>query len=191
MKKILHKDAYNNTLLWWTFTLYIVILIWVIMFKANIFHLIDQMSYIKDLPLSERISTRYLIPCYSIFESIRYNNHFNFRGHFYNVIAFVPLGIFLQHFIRKKTYLTSGIIILASTLIFEFTQLFSGIGCFDTTDILTNALGGILGMLLYKHVLSKAIKTSVNLASFITNIIITPLAMYAIVNTILHFDVYL
>lgn len=70
----------------------------------------------------------------------------------YNIILFLPLGLFAYLVIRKKEILKS---IVATTLLgafcslmIEFAQLLTGRGMFELTDILTNTVGSLLGAIL-------------------------------------------
>lgn len=70
----------------------------------------------------------------------------------YNILLFVPLGLFAYLVIRKRDILKS---IVATTLLgtfcslmIEFAQLLTGRGMFELTDILTNTVGSLLGAVL-------------------------------------------
>ncbi len=70
----------------------------------------------------------------------------------YNILLFVPLGLFAYLVIRKREILKS---IVATTLLgtfcslmIEFAQLLTGRGMFELTDILTNTVGSLLGAVL-------------------------------------------
>lgn len=70
----------------------------------------------------------------------------------YNIILFLPLGLFAYLVIRKREIFKS---IVATTLLgtfcslmIEFAQLLTGRGMFELTDILTNTIGSLLGAIL-------------------------------------------
>lgn len=67
-----------------------------------------------------------------------------------NVLAFIPLGLFLPVFTNKKkkglfTFL-SGLLLI---LMIEFLQFFSRVGCYDVDDIILNMTGILIGYLCY------------------------------------------
>ncbi|MDR0950628.1 MAG: VanZ family protein [Candidatus Ancillula sp.] len=74
----------------------------------------------------------------------------------FNIVFFIPMGIFLRNFFALK-FRSSLVIIILSTCFIEITQLtavFHLFPCmyrtFDVDDLLNNTLGGCLGFLLAK-----------------------------------------
>ena len=69
----------------------------------------------------------------------------------FNVLLFVPFGMLTYPEIRKKTWvkgvLLSTIIGAAFSLFIECTQLITGRGMFEATDLLTNTTGSFIGAL--------------------------------------------
>ncbi|MBE5990482.1 MAG: VanZ family protein [Paenibacillaceae bacterium] len=72
------------------------------------------------------------------------------RELFLNIIMMVPFGI-LVPFIYKKNFLLTIKYTLGVSLIIEVFQIFSygGLRSFDTTDLISNTIGGIVGYFLY------------------------------------------
>lgn len=72
------------------------------------------------------------------------------REFFLNIIMMIPFGI-LVPFIYKKNFFSTIKYTLGFSLIIEVFQIFSysGLRSFDTTDLISNTLGGIVGCLLY------------------------------------------
>ncbi|WP_017812537.1 MULTISPECIES: VanZ family protein [Paenibacillus] len=68
-----------------------------------------------------------------------------------NVLAFVPLGMFIPLLMRHPVW--SGILVLPISLllslIYEGTQLLTGMGIFDVDDLMLNTAGGIIGYVLF------------------------------------------
>ncbi|MPM62191.1 hypothetical protein SDC9_109057 [bioreactor metagenome] len=62
----------------------------------------------------------------------------------------IPLGILIP-FIYKKNFLKTLCDVFYFSLIIEFFQLFSngGLRSFDTTDLISNTLGGIIGFMIF------------------------------------------
>lgn len=72
-----------------------------------------------------------------------------------NVIAFIPLGMFIPMLMGNK--LLSGANVFLSSLLlslgYEVTQLLTGMGIFDVDDLMLNTLGGVIGYILFTMVL--------------------------------------
>lgn len=67
-----------------------------------------------------------------------------------NIIGFVPLGILFPLLFSglRKVWKTVPAVFMIS-LLFETTQLYTGLGVFDVDDLLLNTIGGLAGYLLY------------------------------------------
>ena len=67
-----------------------------------------------------------------------------------NIVAFAPFGFFLPMLCRAGRNVFGCVILSALfSLAVEVVQLFSKVGAFDVDDILLNALGGLVGFLIY------------------------------------------
>ncbi len=67
-----------------------------------------------------------------------------------NIIGFVPLGILLPAlFISFRSIWKIALVSFFISLLFETTQLLTGLGAFDVDDIILNTAGGIVGYILY------------------------------------------
>ncbi len=67
-----------------------------------------------------------------------------------NILLFVPYGFCLAwRFGGRKRWLINISIGLLTTLAVEYTQLLTGRGVFQIDDLLTNALGCVLGLVCY------------------------------------------
>ena len=71
--------------------------------------------------------------------------YFNVIG---NIIIFIPFGYFISTYIKPKKILPILIVSLISSTTVEFVQLCIG-RSFDVDDILLNAIGAIIGFLIY------------------------------------------
>lgn len=63
----------------------------------------------------------------------------------FNIILFIPLGILFRCRMQSKTCMK---IIFFLSLGIEVTQLITGRGIFEVSDIIDNCLGGILGIVI-------------------------------------------
>ena len=67
-----------------------------------------------------------------------------------NVLLFVPYGYCLGwRFGKQNKWLVNVLFCLLTTLTVEYTQLLTGRGVFQIDDILTNAIGGALGLIVF------------------------------------------
>ncbi len=71
--------------------------------------------------------------------------YFNVIG---NIIIFIPFGYFISSYIKPKKILPILIVSLISSTTVEFVQICIG-RSFDVDDILLNAVGAIIGFLIY------------------------------------------
>jgi glycopeptide antibiotics resistance protein len=85
-----------------------------------------------------------------LFSSDRVSAEYSYKNIGGNIIGFIPLGILLPiqlPFFRKFGWLIGAVFLLS--LLFELTQLMTGIGAFDVDDLILNTTGGIIGFILY------------------------------------------
>ena len=156
MKKKLEKIIVKIS-----FIMYILLLIWIIVFKFRLD--ITSLKYIRSINL---------IP----FKNNGFVN--GIREPMLNLLLFIPLGMYLKYFGKKYNFLNSGIIILTS-FIFEVLEFILHIGVSDITDIIMNILGGLVGMFLMDIVLFKVTKKGTILDKLIEYILIfIPVLMF-------------
>jgi glycopeptide antibiotics resistance protein len=65
-----------------------------------------------------------------------------------NVIMFIPYGFFVSKYASGKKFILNIFLVFLASLSIECTQLAIG-RVFDVDDILLNAVGGLLGYLVY------------------------------------------
>lgn len=133
----------DTKLTWLLFAVYILLLTWIIVFK---------MAFsAQDLPEIRNIN---LIP---LGESVIVNNELDIQELLYNMIAFVPVGIYLS-MLTKWSFLKRAATIAAISLVYELLQYLLAIGASDITDLINNTLGGVIGIGLY-HLMLKLART--------------------------------
>ena len=120
MKKV------QRTLVPVMFILYLLALIWVIVFKAN-----------RDLLIYGGEPE---------FRQISFYLYFNGKETLLNIAAFVPAGLFLMLLPRQGKILPAYVGSFLLSLAFEVVQYILMLGTSDLTDLLTNTLGGIVGV---------------------------------------------
>ena len=112
------------------FILYILLLIWIIVFKFRL-----NISSIKSIRSINLLPFKTNTLVNGIKETI------------INFLLFIPFGMYLKYFFKNHTFLNIGIIILTS-FIFEVLQYVLHIGVSDITDIIMNTFGGLIGIIL-------------------------------------------
>ncbi|WP_276353679.1 VanZ family protein [Cohnella caldifontis] len=98
-----------------------------------------------------------LIPFHSISEYISGNTanlkRFASANVVGNILVFIPLGVYLSLFKSKSRSMMNLLFLFMVSLFIEIIQGLLGIGAADIDDIILNALGGWIGILVYKSLL--------------------------------------
>lgn len=117
--------------------LYLIIVLWLVLFKLSL-----------DLTPILEYQTRSInfIPFVSLTTA---NDHGILREILYNLAAFIPFGLLLSVNFKKANIWHKLAYILTFSLVIESIQFIFAIGASDVTDILSNTLGGIFGLILY------------------------------------------
>jgi glycopeptide antibiotics resistance protein len=113
--------------------LYSLVLLWLVLFKLSL-----------DIRAVLRIHMRSLnlIP----FAGFPHGS----SGMIENIIIFIPLGILLSVNFKRTNLWQKLVYVLLLSLAVEVTQYALAIGITDVTDVITNTLGGFLGLMLYR-----------------------------------------
>jgi glycopeptide antibiotics resistance protein len=114
---------------------YLIALTWIIVFKM-------QFSF-QGLPDFREIN---LIPFAG---SANVNNQIDFNEIIYNVLAFIPFGIYISMLKPNWSFLKKIAVIAGVSLLFEVLQFSFAIGASDITDFIGNTLGGMIGVGVY------------------------------------------
>lgn len=89
-----------------------------------------------------------------------------------NVIVFVPLGIYTGILFAHWRFGKSLLFFFLTSFCVEGLQYVLALGAFDSTDLLNNTLGGIIGLLLYEAV-ERAFNSSAKAQKFVNAIAAT------------------
>lgn len=118
------------------FIFYLVLLCWLVLFKlATNIEAISSIRNINLIPFAD---------------SVIVNGKLYLKEIIYNILAFVPLGVYLS-IIKKDSSLFKKIIIsFGLSFLFETVQYIFAIGGSDITDLIGNILGAFLGIGFYK-----------------------------------------
>lgn len=138
------------------FAIYVIALIGIILIKPPFYS--EPVAEIREINL---------LPFPDAFD----DNHRLFsRDVIYNIFAFIPLGIYICSLKLEWSFAKKIIPIAALTLAFEIMQYIFALGRSDITDIITNMLGGILGIgicAIFFKIFKKRTTTIVNILSLI------------------------
>ena len=141
---------------------YLVGLTWIIVFKMQFTNV--------NLPELRNIN---LIPFGG---SLVVNGEMNFSEIINNALAFIPFGILIGVLWDKKTFIKKTLPIILTSFVFETLQFILGIGASDITDIISNSIGGVIGIAITIGI-SKMFKNNwrkiINVISLIGCIILT------------------
>jgi glycopeptide antibiotics resistance protein len=143
-------DRIKNNQMKLTFGLFIVyflVLIWIILFKM-------QFSF-QTLPHFRGLN---LIPFAG---SVIKNNHLDYNEIILNMMIFIPFGLYLCMIKLNWSFSKKIISIAGISLLFELLQFLFAIGGTDITDLISNTLGGAVGIGFY-IVFSKVLKENTN-----------------------------
>lgn len=121
------------------FIIYLLVLIWIIVFKMEFS--IANIDGIQNLNLDP-----YSAPA-------RINGEVVYEEIIFNILAFLPFGMYLGILFKKSNIFQYILVFLLVSLSFEIIQYIFSIGASDITDVINNVLGGIIGIILF-HLLN-------------------------------------
>ncbi len=134
----------HNTLTLALFMVYILLLTGIILFKLPFY----------SEKISDGLRVINLIPFQGSFDK---NGVILFSEIIYNILLFIPFGIYICMLQSKWPLLKKTLPVIGLSLTFEVIQFIFAIGRSDITDVLDNMLGGVIGIGIYV-LLSKIIK---------------------------------
>ena len=130
------------------FIIYLIVLFWILLFKLGV-----RFSYMENRNVN-------LIPFNEP------NGKIDFVEIILNVLIFVPLGIYAGVLFKRWAFVNKLFFFFLISFMFEALQFILRVGAFDITDIITNILGGIVGLLIFEAI-EKFFNNSVKSQKFI------------------------
>lgn len=127
------------------FIIYLIALSWILLFKLGV-----RFSYMGNRNVN-------LIPFGTV----------DVSEMILNIVIFIPLGIYAGVLFKRWVFVKKLFLFFLVSLMFEGLQYIFRIGAFDITDIITNILGGIIGLLIFEAI-EKLFNNSVKSRKFIT-----------------------
>ena len=185
------KKIFNNLIIISLIT-YILIIIFAIMFKSFMpKDLISNYEYLSTLTLEKRfIRGIKIIEFYKIDYEIGVITKTIILD-ILNVLVFIPFGILITHFIKKKRVFKALLITFIISFLIELFQLFTIIGAFMLNDIIINILGGILGSIIYIISTKNEKYIVYNILLIIFIIIELIIISYLLINFISNLNIYI
>ncbi len=119
------------------FIIYLAALLWILVFKLG-----TRFSYMGNRKVN-------LIP---FGEPLILNGRIDYGEMILNAIIFIPLGIYVGVLFKRLTFGENVFLFFLVSLMFEGLQYVLKIGAFDITDIITNTVGGVIGLLILKAI---------------------------------------
>ena len=176
------------------FGLYAWLLVWVIALKCNLIAPVTD-NYYKFGDWTWAQKWQFVGESFkALFVENEWGNVFlDRRQDLLNVVVYIPFGLYVAYFAKKRKLLWVAVLSFVTSACFEMFQLISLIGCFVAIDLVTNTLGGLIGWALFKLVQKSVTKypKGWSIASIVVIVLALPIAIYALVGTIQMLDVYL
>lgn len=135
MKKIFANQSVNRLTLV-LFFIYLLVLVWIILFKMQ-----------TDLNVLSGNRSINLIP---FGESAIVNGKLDISEIINNIVIFIPFGLYISMLIPNWSWSKRFICPLAMSLFLEIMQYILAVGSSDITDVISNSLGGVLGILIFQ-----------------------------------------
>lgn len=130
------KSKKQRTLTITLFVVYTLLLVGIILFKLPFY----------SEKISDGIRVVNLIPFTGSFDQ---NGALFPREIFYNILLFIPLGIYISMLKSQWPFIKKSLTVIGISLSFEVLQLIFALGRTDITDLIDNTLGGIIGLGIY------------------------------------------
>ncbi len=153
-----NKGKHNNItnkLTYVLFTIYLIALFWILLFKLGVhFSYMGKTRSINLIPFSEPLIL---------------NGKADFGEIILNIMIFVPLGLYAGVLFKQWSFGKKLFLFFLISLMIEGLQFILRLGASDITDIITNTLGGIIGLIIYTAI-EKVFKNNVKAQRFINTI---------------------
>lgn len=120
---------------------YVVILIWILLFKFSL-SFDDVASQFNNQPRNIN-----LVP---FKDSVMLNKMIDLSDIINNIIIFIPFGGLLGIVDKKNSFWFKVLVMFLFSIVIEIFQYIFGLGVTDVTDVITNLTGGIIGLLIYQ-----------------------------------------
>ena len=168
MKEQSKVNNVTNRLTTVLFIIYLIALYWILLLKLGV-----RFSYMGDRRAN-------LIP---FSEPLILNSE-----NILNVVIFVPLGIYAAILFERWIFGKKLLFFFLLSLLVEGLQYILRVGAFDVTDIITNTLGGVIGLMIFKAI-EKAFNNNVRAQKLINKIAATGTVLMIVLLVLLKMNV--
>jgi len=134
-KQSIMKPNKQNALATVLFVIYLLVLTGIVLFKLPF-----------RFEFSDGIRAINLIPFQGSFAE---NGVLLLRDFFYNILVFIPLGVYISMLKGDWPFVKKALPAIALSFAFEALQFIFAIGRSDVTDLIGNTLGGVIGIGFY------------------------------------------
>ncbi|MBO7273784.1 MAG: VanZ family protein [Clostridia bacterium] len=173
----------NKSLLFSLIVIYLIILLWVIVFKCNYNEALHVQENLQK-PLIDRIEKIPFRKCIDAYKT-GYMSAIEIIALIFNMICLIPFGCLMRFYTDKKWSLfVAGVVFSTGVEIF---QLFSGWGGLEYADIIINTLGVVVGGYIYDLIRPNMNHKRINKLLRRVVICTFPIAVFVIINSNIHF----
>lgn len=149
------------------FSIYLIVLYWILLFKLGISSSYMDKRSVNLIPFND--------PSIFITENIL------------NVVIFVPLGLYSGILFKRWSFSKKLFFFLLLSLIVEGLQYILRLGAFDVTDLITNTVGGLIGLMIFKAI-EKGFNNSLRAQKFINLFAATGTVLVVLLLVLLKMD---
>jgi len=115
------------------FALYLVLLVWIVMWKLELPYVgTGELRQVKLMPFISDACNGASAPSEVVV----------------NVVLFIPFGMYLGLLAPARPWWRAMIAIIGASLALEVAQFALAVGSSDLTDVITNTVGGLIGLVL-------------------------------------------
>ena len=116
------------------FTIYLIVLYWILLFKLGV-----RFNYMGNRNVN-------LIP---FSKPVMLHGKADLSEIILNIIIFIPMGVYEGSLFKRWSFIKRIIFLFIMSIIIEVLQFLLKIGSADITDVITNTLGGVIGLLIF------------------------------------------
>ena len=173
----------NRALTISVFVFYVIILLWITIFKCNHATPIYELRiFLESMTVAERFAyatSKLTLKDGEMTEMIL------------NVFIFIPFGILIPLLRGKTAPITTTVLALLSTFFIECLQLLFCFGWFTYSDLILNTTGAVLGIIIYAVFVKRINEENKKTVLKLLNVFAIAIAVFAIINTALHIEIYM
>lgn len=146
--------------------IYLIALFWILILKLGV-----QFSY-----MNERRTN--LVP---------FSRAFFTGENILNALIFVPLGLYAGILFKQSYFIIKVLLVFLLSLLVEGLQYILRIGAFDVTDLITNTIGGVIGLIIFTGI-KKAFGSHVRAQRIVNTIAVAGTALMILLLVLLKMN---